>query len=267
MADAIFEEPRLAEIYDELDPDRSDLDAYAAMAGEFGAESVLDVGCGTGTLACLLAGRGLEVIAVDPAAACLEVARRKPGADDVRWVHGDVTDLPPLQVDLVTMTANVAQVFVTGQEWAETLAAVRGALRPGGRLVFESRDPARKAWLDWTRDHTYRRVAIPGAGPVETWIDLTDVQGSLVSFRTSFVFGRDGAMLTSGSTLRFRSRGELTGSLAAAGLTVEEIRDAPDRPGREFVYIARRAPAHTTGNTHGVRYRKTLDQPRRNGPA
>ena len=80
MADAIFEEPRLAEIYDELDPDRSDLDAYAAMAGEFGAESVLDVGCGTGTLACLLAGRGLEVIAVDPAAACLEVARRKPGA-------------------------------------------------------------------------------------------------------------------------------------------------------------------------------------------
>jgi len=99
MADAIFEEPRLAEIYDELDPDRSDLDAYAAMAGEFGAESVLDVGCGTGTLACLLAGRGLEVIAVDPAAACLEVARRKSGADDVRWVHGDVTDpgpyLPP----------------------------------------------------------------------------------------------------------------------------------------------------------------------------
>jgi dihydrofolate reductase len=51
VADAIFEEPRLAEIYDELDPDRSDVDAYAAMAAEFGAESVLDVGCGTGTLA------------------------------------------------------------------------------------------------------------------------------------------------------------------------------------------------------------------------
>src|ERR1700748_297095 len=161
MADAIFEEPRLAEIYDELDPDRSDLDAYVAMAGEFGAESVLDVGCGTGTLACLLAGRGLEVIAVDPAAACLEVARRKSGADDVRWVHGDVTDLPPLQVDLVTMTAN------------------------GPRSSL----PARKAWLDWTRDHTYRRVAMPGAGPIETWIDLTDVQGNLVSFRTSLVLG------------------------------------------------------------------------------
>jgi SAM-dependent methyltransferase len=250
MADAIVEEPRLAQIYDDLDPDRSDLDAYAAMAGEFGAASVLDVGCGTGTLACLLAGRGLEVTAVDPAAACLEVARRKPGAGGVRWVHGNVTDLPPLQVDLVTMTADVAQVFVTGQERAETLAAVHRALRPGGRLVFESRDPARKAWLDWTRDHTYRRAAIPGAGPAETWIDLTGIQGNLVSFRASFVFGRDGAMLTSGSTLRSRSRTELTGSPAAAALTAEEIRDAPDRPGREFAYIARRAPAHTTGATH-----------------
>ena len=48
MADAIFEEPRLAEIYDELDPDRSDLDAYAAMAGEFGAESVLMSGAAPG---------------------------------------------------------------------------------------------------------------------------------------------------------------------------------------------------------------------------
>jgi len=75
-------------------------------------------------------------------------------------------------------------------------------------------------------------------------------------------------MLTSGSTLRFRSRSELTGSLAAAGLTVEEIRDAPDRPGREFVHIARREPTHTTGqHTTGVRDRKTLEQPRRNGPA
>jgi SAM-dependent methyltransferase len=242
VADAIFSEPRLAEIYDPLDPDRSDLDAYAAMAEEFGARSVLDIGCGTGTFACLLAARGLEVVAADPAAASLAVARRKPGAGAVRWLHGDATILPPLQVDLVTMTGNVAQVFLTDQEWAVTLGAVREALRPGGRLVFESRDPEKQAWLEWNRDQTYRRAVIPGAGPVETWTDLTSVEGSLACFRTTFVFGSDGAVLTSGSTLRFRSRGELASSLAAAGLVVDEVRDAPDRPGREFVFIARRAP-------------------------
>ena len=58
MADAIFEERRLAEIYDPMDPDRSDLDAYVALAEGLGARSVLDIGCGTGTFACLLARRG-----------------------------------------------------------------------------------------------------------------------------------------------------------------------------------------------------------------
>jgi len=47
-------------------------------------------------------------------------------------------------------------------------------------------------------------------------------------------------VLNSDSTLRFRSRAELADSLAAAGLAVEEVRDAPDRPGREFVFIAHR---------------------------
>ena len=240
MADALFSEPRLAELYDPLEPDRRDLDAYTAMAGEFGALTVVDVGCGTGSLACLLARAGLEVIAVDPAAASLAVARRKPGAERVRWLHGEATALPPLQADLATMTGNVAQVFVTDQQWAATLQAVRDRLRPGGRFVFESRDPAKKAWLEWNRDQTHRRAVVPGAGPVETWTDLTQVQGSLVSFRTTFVFESDGAVLTSDSTLRFRSHGELAGSLAAVGLTVGEVRNAPDRPGREFVFIARR---------------------------
>jgi hypothetical protein len=48
MPDAAFAEPRLAQIYDPMDPDRRDLDVYAAIAEEFGARSVLDVGCGTG---------------------------------------------------------------------------------------------------------------------------------------------------------------------------------------------------------------------------
>jgi SAM-dependent methyltransferase len=228
-------------LYDPLDPDRSDLDPYATLAAEFGARTVLDIGCGTGTFACLLAGRGLEVIAADPAAASLEVARRKPGAGRVRWVHTDATALPPVQVDLVTMTGNVAQVFVTGEEWAAVLRAVHAGLRPGGRLAFESRDPKRKAWLGWNRGQTDRRAVIPGAGPVQTWVDLTKVEGNLVSFRTTFVFDRDGAVLTSDSTLRFRSRGELADSLTEAGLVVDEVRDAPDRPGLEFVFIARKA--------------------------
>ena len=99
VPDRVFDEPRLAEIYDELDPDRTDLVVYASIARELGSRAVADIGCGTGTFACLLADEGLDVIGVDPAAAMLEVARAKPGADRVRWVHGVASDLPPVQVD------------------------------------------------------------------------------------------------------------------------------------------------------------------------
>src|SRR5688572_26281543 len=122
VPDAIFDDPRLARVYDPLDPDRSDLDAYLAIADDLGATSVLDVGCGTGTFACLLASRGLEVTAVDPARASLDVARAKPGADQVSWLLGDATTLPDLEVDAAFMTANVAQVFLTDAAWSSTLA-------------------------------------------------------------------------------------------------------------------------------------------------
>jgi SAM-dependent methyltransferase len=241
VADAIFEERRLAQIYDPLDPDRSDLGAYLALADEFGARTVLDIGCGTGTLACLLAGRGIEVIAVDPAAASLDVARVKPGAGQVRWVHGDATMLPPLQADLATMTGNVAQVFLTDDAWASVLCCVRAALRPGGRLAFETRDPDRQAWRSWTRDRSYTRTRTSAAGTVESWTEVTEVSGDLVSFRQTFVFAADGAILTSDSTLRFRNRDEVAASLLAAGFEVAEVRDAPDRPGLELVFVAARA--------------------------
>ncbi|MHB8505777.1 MAG: class I SAM-dependent methyltransferase, partial [Acidimicrobiales bacterium] len=233
MVDALFAVPRLAEVYDALDPDRRDLDAYAAIVEELGASTILDVGCGTGTFACLLARRGKRVVGVDPAAASIDVARRKPGGDGVRWLVGDATSLPPLHVDLVTMTANVAQVFVTDEQWAATLGAIPAVLNPGGRLVFETRDPATRAWETWNREQSYRRAdaadAVGAGGGVASWVELTEVRLPLVSFRTTFSFVADGAVLTSDSTLRFRGRAEVTESLRRAGFVVEGVRDAPDR--------------------------------------
>jgi SAM-dependent methyltransferase len=240
MPDALFEEPRLARVHDPLDPDRDDLVVYAAMAEEFGARSVLDIGCGTGTFACLLAGRGLDVVGVDPAGASLDVARAKPGAERVRWLWCDAAGLPPLQVELATMTGNVAQVFLTDTEWGAALQSARAALRPAGRLVFETRDPAAQAWREWNRAGSLTRADVPGVGAVQSWSEVTEIRGDLVSFRSIFVFEVNGEVLTSESTLRFRQRDEVADSLMAAGFVVDDLRDAPDRPGRELVFVARR---------------------------
>jgi SAM-dependent methyltransferase len=238
--DEIFANPRLAAIYDAMDSDRSDLEPYVAMVDEFGARSVLDVGCGTGTLACMLVAEAVQVIGVDPAAASIDVAKTKPGADRVQWIHGDATTLPDITVDMATMTANVAQVFLDEEYWRATLAGIRGALADDGHLVFEVRDPARRAWEQWNREQSWSVREVPGVGSVESWVEVTDVSLPLVSFRHTYRFASDGAELVSDSTLRFRDREEVTAGVAAEGFGVVDVRDAPDRPGKEFVFVCQR---------------------------
>ena len=121
-----------------------------------------------------------------------------------------------------------------------TLRACRDALRPNGRLVFEVRDPTKEAWKGWNRDQSYKTIEAPGIGTVESWVELMNVHLPLVSFRHIFVFRKDGSVMTSESTLRFRSRLEIAEALSRAQLTVESVRNAPDRPGLEFVFITHR---------------------------
>lgn len=238
MADLIFEDPRLVSIYDNFDGTRVDLEHYLALALELKAKSVLDVGSGTGCFACMLANQGFEVVGVEPAKASLEFAQTKPLAQKVRWILGDATTLPAMKVDFVVMTGNVAQVFATDAAWNDTLSGLRKVLNPNGHLVFEVRDPSKKAWMEWTKEKTYKKISIPNVGQVEVWCEVTGVSQQLVSFRWTYVFESDGAVISSDSTLRFREKEEIVSSLHEAGFSVKEIRDAPDRPGKEFVFIA-----------------------------
>jgi 2-polyprenyl-3-methyl-5-hydroxy-6-metoxy-1,4-benzoquinol methylase len=241
VPDRLFADRRLAAVYDPLDPDRSDLDLYAAIAAELGARTVLDLGCGTGTFGVLLAARGIDVTGVDPAGASIDVARAKPGADRVRWVIGEIDAVADLRFDLVTMTANVAQVFVADEAWRTMLRTTYDVLRPGGHVVFETRDPARQVWREWTREESMTVADVPGEGRVESWVEVTDVSGELVTFRSTLVF--EDSTITSESTLRFRDRASVSADLVEAGFVVEDVRDAPDRPGHELVFVASRPDA------------------------
>jgi hypothetical protein len=105
--------------------------------------------------------------------------------------------------------------------------------------VVETRDPAYEAWKEWNRPASHGVTEIEGFGAVESWFELTDVSLPLVSFGSTCVFP-DGEVLTSTSTLRFRERDEVESTLVAHGYVVEEVRGAPDRPGRELVFLAAR---------------------------
>ena len=219
MVDRLFSEPRLAELYDEFCVGRPDFGFYLQLV--MSAGSVLDVGCGTGALLHLArkAGHTERLCGLDPAAAMLEQARKRP---DIEWVLGDLASVEWCSAfDLVVMTGHAFQVFIDDEELCESLAAIRSALADDGRFVFETPNPLAREWETWTPDHAVEVVhqghTVRMAHQVET-----PVTGDLVSFTVSFTSPSWDRPQVSHSTLRFLGAESLSSFLSGAGLEIQE---------------------------------------------
>lgn len=211
MSDDPYGDEQLVELYDLDNPPGDDHAYYRALAS--GARKVVDFGCGTGLLTRSLAAPGRVVIGVDPSATMLGYARRRPGAEAVTWIEGDFRAVEPTHdADLVISSGNT--IMHVGNQ-AEVFKTLADALRPGGVLSFESRNPAARAWEQWTRETTYgeRDTAV---GHLVEWLDLIEVADGRVIFDAHNVFP-DGHDATYRNTLYFRSPDAITADLNAAG--------------------------------------------------
>jgi trans-aconitate methyltransferase len=126
---------RVAELYDRARPSYPDavVDELIELAGLRPGDRVLEVGAGTGKLTCLLAERGLAVLALEPSGEMAELARinceRHPQVeieqiDFERWQPS----VPPLPL------------VVSAQAWHWVTPELRyeraaDALEPGGTLA------------------------------------------------------------------------------------------------------------------------------------
>jgi SAM-dependent methyltransferase len=222
VVDHHFSAASLAGLYDVLHPweERGDFRFYLPLV--MAAGSVLDVGCGTGSLLHRARERGHtgRLCGLDPAAGMLEQARQRP---DIEWVQGDLTTVGwDREFDLVVMTGHVFQVFVEDDDLRVALAAVRAALTDDGRFAFETRNPQARAWTRWTPDRAVEAVDASGAvARMEHEVDLP-VVGDRVSFTTTYSSPRWDEPQVSHSTLRFLDRDSLTAFVTGAGLVIEE---------------------------------------------
>ncbi|HVF06451.1 MAG TPA: class I SAM-dependent methyltransferase [Frankiaceae bacterium] len=216
-----FRHPRLVAVYDAECQWGPDDDFFLAAAGPPPAR-VLDLGCGTGRLTLALAAAGHTVTGVDPARPMLDAARAKPGAGSVTWVEGTSAGLPDAAYDVALMTSHVAQFLVDDDELAGTLADLARALVPGGRLVFDTRDPDARGWERWNPRDSRRDLVVPDGLGVTAWTEVTDVTGDAVTFTHHYEFS-DGERLASTATLRFRPEAAVRAALAAAGFTVDAV--------------------------------------------
>jgi SAM-dependent methyltransferase len=246
-----FYDPRRVAIYDTVNPVAEYERFYLDLASKLSASSIIDIGCGTGPLTCKLAKRGHRLIGVEPSKAMLEVARRRTCGGRVEWMEDDALGLGELQADLAIMTGHVAQFFLDDEDCHSALMAIRKALRPGGRIAFESRNPLVQPWadqeiedhVDWPTRTSRRRVDDPVAGRIEWWTEILEIEDDRVRTAIHYLFTRSGEVLVSSNKLRFRTRAELSRSLSDAGFSVEGFfGDWDGRPAdaasRELIFVA-----------------------------
>jgi SAM-dependent methyltransferase len=219
LVDDPYNDPFFASIYDEQNPWSASDDFYLAKAREIGG-SILDLGCGTGMLACRIAAEGLSVVGVDPAAAMLQVARSRPGSDRVMWFHAGGQSMRLSQrFDLIYMTGHAFQQVLSDAEIMALLKNVAGHLQPSGRFIFETRNPAHEAWRSWTPERTRAVAQTSAYGPIEwTYDAVADAVTGVVDLTERCRLLDTGEERIGRSRLRFVNVERLTGLLRQSGL-------------------------------------------------
>jgi SAM-dependent methyltransferase len=127
--------------YDMEDPSDIGIGFYSALAQEAGG-SVLEIACGTGRVTIPIAKLGFATTGLDIVPGMLEQARRKSRGLPVRWIEADARtfDLHE-QFDLIFLTGNAFQAFVTNAEQEALLGSVHAHLHEDGLFAFETRNP------------------------------------------------------------------------------------------------------------------------------
>lgn len=97
---------------------------------------VLEVGCGAGALTRYLLDAGHQVIATDASAAMVSLAHSELGGGvDIRQLVLPDDPLPP--ADAIVSTGHVISYLPDAEAIDRALAAMAGALRPGGVLAID----------------------------------------------------------------------------------------------------------------------------------
>ncbi len=197
-------------------------------------ETVLDLGCGTGTIACLLAERGYEVIAADGSGEMLTQAAAK--AEDL--------DRPPLflqqamprlrlarPVDTVVSTLDSLNYLTAERDLRETFRRVRRWLKPGGLFLFDVNTPYKLRRMDGQlyMDETEEAVCV--------WRTFFSEKKRVCTYQVDLFHLRpDGAWDRSFEEHRERawSEEELRNCLSEAGFSsvrlTGDLTDKPPRP-------------------------------------
>ena len=221
----------LWESYDRLNAE-TDYEAWAdflcalfARHATIPVESVLDLGCGTGSMTFPLAARGYDMTALDLSPEMLSAAREKAdalGREDILWLCQDMRSFELYGTVRAVVCCLDGINHLTGVgDLERCLGLVHNYLEPGGVFVFDVNTP--KKFREFYGDNDY---ILEDDGVMCCWQNHFDPRRGLCDFAVSvFEENDDGTWRRTDALQRERcyTRKKLEQSLAGAGFSVQGI--------------------------------------------
>lgn len=188
--------------------------------------SVLELACGTALTALPIAQAGFDVTGVDLAPEMLAYAQHKAHALGVplRLLHGNALRLnevlPTQRYDLIYLTGNAFQCFLTPQDQTTLLQGVHALLADEGVFAFETRNPnGTDLSLVETAEPWHTFVDGHGQTVTVSGTQRYDAENAIMHWTT--IRRSEGQERHSRIACRFTDRDALNSLLAANGLALE----------------------------------------------
>lgn len=218
----IFSDPGLAQFYD-LDTSSNNWDSEIRLLGQLAqnAKTVLDLCCGTGAVTMQLPAH-CHITGVDAARAMLDLARGRTNADKIQWVEADLRDVRlGSKFDLIIMTGNAFQCLLTDEDQRAAFLTIAAHLNPQGRFIFDTRNPERREWQEWTPDLSRRDFLHPVLGSIQAWNDVSfDHAAGVATYET--IYRASARTWRASAQIRFTGRDQISDRLREAGLRVQQ---------------------------------------------
>lgn len=244
-----------AALYDAMDMDRGQHLAFYNSLIDDSVASLLDLGCGTGSITMAMVERmvpGARVVGIDLAPKMIEVALERAPEHD--WRVGDIAD-PPVAADetfdLITVCFNTLQLLLDPADLQATFDNAAARLAPGGRLAFDIAQPNPDFLARVSPEPQVARQYVDASGRNMEVIETDgayDAESGILSGAWTLRVADTGEMLPLDplvQKLRQYTPDDIAAALARAGLApVERFGDldrSPLEPGtRRQVYICTR---------------------------
>lgn len=163
------------------------------------------------------------VVAVDPAAPMLEIAKGKAGANRVSWHQSDAKKLRlNRKFDLIVLTGHTFQVFLNEADQKSVLAIILSHLEKNGRFIFDTRNPSITGSKERVRGQVKRSFEHIQLGRIETRnSSIYDKDSQILSYENGYEVTESGKMHSAKAQIKYTSQNDVAQIIGDVGLEVK----------------------------------------------